>query len=61
MLYFVAIVAPPIAVLAVGRPWLSLLNLVLTVAGWIPGVVHAVLVVNEHKADQRAARHASRE
>ena len=61
MLYFVAIVAPPIAVLAVGRPWLSLLNLVLTVAGWIPGVVHAVLVVNEHKADQRAARHTSRE
>ena len=61
MLYFVAIIAPPFAVLAVGRPWLALLNLVLTVAGWVPGVVHAVLVVNEHKADQRAARYASRE
>ena len=36
MLYFLAIIAPPIAVLAVGRPWLSLLNLVLTVAGWNP-------------------------
>ena len=61
MQYFLAIIAPPIAVLAVGRPWLSLLNLVLTVAGWIPGVIHAVLVINEHKADQRAERYASRE
>lgn len=57
MLYFLAIVAPPFAVLATGRPVLTLLNVLLTIAGWIPGVIHAVLVVNEHKADQRAERY----
>jgi uncharacterized membrane protein YqaE (UPF0057 family) len=50
MLYFLAIVAPPFAILTTGRPVLALLNVLLTIAGWIPGVIHAVLVVNEHKA-----------
>ena len=58
MLWFLAIAAPPLAVLATGRPGAALLNAPLTLAGWLPGVLHAVLVVHEHKADQRAARHA---
>lgn len=61
MLYFLAIIAPPFAVLATGRPFLALLNVPLTIAGWLPGVVHAVLVVNEHKADQRAERYGLRD
>ena len=58
MLWFLAIAAPPLAVLAAGRPAAALLNVPLTVAGWLPGVLHAILVVHEHKADRRAARHA---
>jgi len=60
MLYFLAIVLPPLAVLLTGRPFQALLNVILTLLGWIPGVVHAVLVVNEHKADQRAKKYGIR-
>ena len=60
MLYFLAIVAPPFAVLATGRPVLALLNVPLTIAGWLPGFVHAVLVIHEYKADQRAQKYGLR-
>ena len=60
MLYFLAMVAPPLAVLLTGRKLAALLNLPLTLAGWLPGVLHAVLVVNEHKAEQRAQRFGHR-
>ena len=57
MLYFLAILLPPVAVfLAGGRPMQALLNLVLTLLGWIPGVIHVFLVVGEYKADKRAER-----
>ena len=59
MLYFLAILLPPLAVLmAGGRPFQGLLNVGLTILGWIPGVIHAFLVVGEHKADKRAKRQA---
>jgi uncharacterized membrane protein YqaE (UPF0057 family) len=58
LLYLLAIILPPIAVLFVGKPFQALLNLILTLIGWIPGVIHAVLVVNEYKADKRAQRQA---
>lgn len=57
MLYLLAIVLPPLAVLFTGRPLQALLNVVLTLLLWIPGVVHAILVVNEHKANQRAKKY----
>jgi len=53
MLYFLAILLPPVAVLLTGKPLQALLNLVLTILGWIPGVIHAFLVINSHKADRR--------
>jgi uncharacterized membrane protein YqaE (UPF0057 family) len=56
VLYFLAMVLPPLAVLFTGRKTAAILNIPLTLAGWLPGVLHAVLVVNEHKADQRAHR-----
>ncbi len=46
MLYFLGIILPPVAVLMVGKPIQALLNLVLTLLGWLPGVVHAFLVIN---------------
>jgi len=56
MRYFLAIILPPVAVLLCGKPIQFLLNIILTILGWIPGVVHAILVVNSHLADKRANR-----
>ena len=53
MLYLLAILLPPVAVLLVGKPIQSLLNLLLTICFWIPGAIHAIMVVNEKKADKR--------
>jgi uncharacterized membrane protein YqaE (UPF0057 family) len=53
MRYFLAIVLPPLAVLFCGKPIQFLLNILLTLLGWIPGVVHAILVVNNYLADKR--------
>ncbi|MEZ4524083.1 MAG: YqaE/Pmp3 family membrane protein [Thermomicrobiales bacterium] len=60
MLYLLAILFPPLAVLLTGRPLQALLNLLLTLLLWIPGMLHAILVVNEHKANQRAKKYGSR-
>lgn len=56
MLYLLAILLPPMAVPLCGKPFQAILNLVLTLLGWIPGVVHACLVVSSHHADQRNQR-----
>ena len=60
MLYLLAILLPPLAVLLTGRPFQALINLPLTLAFWFPGVLHAILVVNEHKADRRARKYGHR-
>jgi len=57
MLYLLAIVLPPAAVLLCGKPGTALLNCVLTLMLWVPGVIHAILVVNEHKANERAKKY----
>jgi uncharacterized membrane protein YqaE (UPF0057 family) len=56
MRYLLALLLPPLAVLLCGRPIQALLNLVLTLFFWLPGCVHAVLVVGEYYADCRANR-----
>jgi uncharacterized membrane protein YqaE (UPF0057 family) len=56
MRYFLAILLPPLAVLLCGKPFQFLLNILLTLLGWIPGVVHAILVVHEHLSDKRAEK-----
>ncbi len=53
MHYLIAILVPPVAVLLCGKPLQFLLNLLLCLVFWIPGIVHAVLVVNAHLADKR--------
>lgn len=53
MRYLLAIILPPVAVLLTGKPIQALLNLLLCILGWIPGVVHALVVVGSHKADKR--------
>lgn len=56
MLYLLAIILPPVAVLLCGKPLEALLNIVLTLLFWFPGALHALFVVNSHHADQRTGR-----
>lgn len=56
MRYLLAIILPPVAVLLCGKPFQFLLNIVLTLCFWLPGAIHAILVVNSHLADERTAR-----
>lgn len=52
-MYFLAIILPPLAVLLVGKPFQALLNLILTIFFWIPGAIHAILVVKDKKDEKR--------
>lgn len=56
MRYLLAILLPPLAVLFCGKPIQAILNLVLTLLFWVPGVIHALLVVHDYHADARARR-----
>ena len=56
MRYILAIILPPLAVLFCGKPVQCLLNVVLTLCFWIPGVIHALCVVSNHLADKRTDR-----
>ena len=51
--YFFCVVLPPVAILLTGRMGSFLLSLLLTLLGWIPGVIHACLVVTDYHAEQR--------
>jgi uncharacterized membrane protein YqaE (UPF0057 family) len=51
--YFFCVVFPPIAVLMTGRIASFFLSLLLTLLGWIPGIIHACLVVSDYQAEQR--------
>ena len=58
-MYILAILLPPLAVLLANKNPLSfLLNLLLCFVFWVPAVIHAVLVINEKKADKRADKMA---
>ena len=56
MLYILAIFLPPLAVVLAGRPGAALLNLLLTILMWVPGVVHAFIVIAEEKHEKRLAQ-----
>lgn len=53
--YFFCVVLPPVAVLLTGRAGSFLLSLLLTLVGWVPGVIHAALVVTDFHEEQRVA------
>ena len=56
MRYLLAILLPPLAVFVCGKPIQAIINLLLTLIFWIPGVVHALFVVHGHLADKRTGR-----
>jgi uncharacterized membrane protein YqaE (UPF0057 family) len=53
MLFFLCVLLPPLAVLLTGRIGSFFLSLILTLFGWIPGVIHAFFVVSDYKNEQR--------
>lgn len=56
MLYLLAIVFPPAAVLIAGKPFQAVINLLLTLCLWLPGVIHAMFVAHNYYADKRQER-----
>ena len=56
MLYLLALLLPPLAVLLCGKPFQALLNILLTILVYFPGMIHAILVVNNYYADKRTKR-----
>ena len=56
MLYFLALLLPPLAVLATGRLGAFLLNCLLCLCFWVPGIIHAIVVVADYKAEKRNER-----
>lgn len=56
MRFLLAILLPPLAVLSCGKPVQAVLNLLLTLCFWLPGALHAVLVVNQYYEDRNADR-----
>lgn len=56
MRYLLALLLPPVAVFLCGKPFQGILNIILTLCFWVPGVIHAVLVVHNHLEDKRADR-----
>jgi len=56
MRYFLAILLPPLAVLLCGKPIQFFFNILLTLFFWVPGSVHAILVVHEYHESKRHAK-----
>ena len=56
MLYLVAVLLPPLAVLLAGKPFQALLSIPLTLLFYVLGILHALFVVHNHNADQRTDR-----
>jgi uncharacterized membrane protein YqaE (UPF0057 family) len=57
MRYFLCFLCPPLAVLSTGKVGSFILNLILTLFLWIPGVIHSILIVNEYYEDRRFRRY----
>ncbi len=55
-MYLVAILLPPLAVLLKGKPIQAVLNVFLTLMLWVPGIIHAIMVVSAANADARNNR-----
>lgn len=52
MILFLCYVCPPLAVLCMGRPFSAILNFVLWVFGWVPGVKHALVLYADRKVNK---------
>ncbi|GGA31716.1 YqaE/Pmp3 family membrane protein [Psychrobacillus lasiicapitis] len=46
-------ILPPLAVLSCKKPGQFILSCILTLLVYFPGLIHAILVVNQYNADKR--------
>lgn len=53
MLYILVIFLPPLAVLFTGKPIKAILNLILTLLFYVPGAVHAAVIVKGHYDEKK--------
>ena len=53
MRYFWAVLIPPLAVFLCSKPIQGILNILLTLCFYLPGLIHALFVVSSHLADKR--------
>lgn len=53
MLYVLAFLLPPVAVLMCGKPLQFVINIILCLFLWVPGVIHAFYVVNNHLIEKQ--------
>lgn len=58
MLYLLAVLLPPVAVILKGKPIQALLNLLLTICFYVPGIIHAWIVINGANKDKRMKQQA---
>lgn len=54
-----AIICPPLAVLLCGKPFSAVLNAFLCCLFWVPGMAHALMVVDDRFQDKRTRRIAA--
>jgi uncharacterized membrane protein YqaE (UPF0057 family) len=52
-MFILAILFPPLAVLMTGRLGSFIINLLLCCLLWLPGILHACMVVSNWKAEKR--------
>ncbi|MFA9560173.1 YqaE/Pmp3 family membrane protein [Evansella sp. AB-rgal1] len=57
MMYLLAVILPPVAVLFCGKPIQAILNFFLTLFFWLPGAIHACMVVADKRADKRMKKY----
>jgi len=60
MIYIIAILSPPLAVLFCGRPLQAIVNLVFTLFLWVPRAIHALLICADYEGQRREERIAIR-
>lgn len=66
MIYILCIFLPPVAILLKGKPIQACINFLLCLLFWIPGVIHAIMVVNNannakrHKQTIKAIKNSNK-
>ena len=53
MMFILCIILPPIAAAISGGFSSFLINLILTCFGWLPGIVHAIMVTNKSIVEEQ--------
>lgn len=60
MMYLLAVLLPPVAVLLCGKPFQAFFNFILTLFFWLPGAIHACFVVADRKQEKRLEKYNRR-